>query len=179
MDSNPTSELVNFREALLRLLRGEPDVQTALAALPDLAARERYLTSVFARIASKADALAASALKIAFASIDPATVAPEVTPRSGIVVSKGMNYTRRAEVIERDGKAVTVSAATANLLREAMRSDLVDNTLDADQRAVEKLYRALPELRGLLIERVDRKSGAKMRRLYQVDRAIAAVLRAI
>lgn len=173
MDSTPTTELVNFRDALLAHLRGMPDVAAALEAMPDSAIRTRYLRAVLARVAKQADPLLASALALALASTPAESLAPDLAPRAGIVLSRHYNETRRPETIERNGQPFVVPAAVANLLREAMQHDEVD----ADRRIVAQLRGLLPEIASLLVEQEGRKGDTPKRGIFSVASSLRSVVR--
>jgi hypothetical protein len=171
MDSTATTALVNaFRAQLVAALKAMPDVTAALEAMPDLGARARYLRAVLARMAQQADPLLAAAVAVAVAHTPADTLAPELAPKAGIVLSRHFNTKRRPETIERDGVAITVPAAVANLLREA----LGNNETDADRRIVAQMEAMLPELRGLLEPDERRKGSAKLRSVYRVNAALRA-----
>jgi hypothetical protein len=144
-----------------------PDVAAALESLPDLGARTRYLRAVLARLAQQADPLLAAAVTLAVASTPAESLAPELAPRAGIVLSRQFNTTKKPEVIEVDGKPMKVPAAVANLLREA----LAPGFSEADRRTVRDMERLLPMLAGWLVD-TNRKGSTKNRAQFGANAAL-------
>lgn len=144
-------------------MKSMPDVAAALEAMPDLGARSRYLGAVLARMAKLADPLLAAAVNLAVATTPPESLAPELAPKAGIVLARQFNTTRKPEAIEVDGKPVTVPAAVANLLRDALAQD----ALEADRRTVREMERLLPMLAGMLVD-TNRKGTTSKRAHYAV-----------